>query len=388
MIIKPAHRLQSTSEYYFSTKLRELARLSEGGHAIINLGIGSPDLPAHEETVETLSIWAEKPSAHGYQSYTGIPELREAMASFLQQVYEVEYDPATEILPLMGSKEGIMHISMAFLDPGDKVLLPDPGYPTYAAVTRLVQAEAVTYRLDEQNGWLIDMDYLETLPLDEVKLIWLNYPNMPTGALGSPDQMKRLITLARKHKFLVVNDNPYGLLFKNPLSLLQLEGARDVCLELHSMSKSHNMAGWRVGWLTGAAHYIQCVLKVKSNMDSGMFLPVQKAAARALQLGPEWFRELNTIYSERRAIAFDLLKALACTYQYDQGGMFVWGKAPENIDSVARWIDVLIHEAGVFITPGFIFGKSGDRYVRISLCSDKAVLTKALDNIKKYLNKA
>nr|WP_221420216.1 aminotransferase class I/II-fold pyridoxal phosphate-dependent enzyme [Fulvivirga sp. M361] len=387
-MINPADRLQSTSEYYFSTKLRELARLNARGKDIINLGIGSPDLPAHPEVVTELSHWAEKPSSHGYQSYVGIPEFREAIASFSKRIYGIEQNPSTEILPLMGSKEGIMHISLAFLNPGDKVLLPDPGYPTYAAVTRLAQAEAVTYALDESNGWLLDMDYLEKLPLPDIKLMWLNYPNMPTGAKGSPQQLERLIALAHEHEFLIVNDNPYGLLFDGQAtSIMQLEGARDVCLELNSMSKSHNMAGWRIGWLTGASHYIQAILKVKSNMDSGMFLPVQKAAVKALKLGQDWFDQLNTIYAQRRTIAFEIVQCLGCTYQKEQGGMFVWSKVPEHIDSVEHWIDELIQEAHVFITPGFIFGRNGERFVRISLCSDAIILKEALARIKKYLGK-
>lgn len=388
MIINPADRLQSVSEYYFSLKLRELTNLRGQGKDIINLGIGSPDLPAPAEAITELSSWAEKPSSHGYQSYVGIPELREAIAVFLNKAYGLKCDPATEVLPLMGSKEGIMHIAMAFLDPGDKVLIPDPGYPTYSSVTNLVQAEKITYFLDEHNRWLIDLEHLKSLPLDEVKLMWLNYPNMPTGMAGSAGQLNQLVALARKHKFLIVNDNPYGLLFEDTRSsILQVEGAHDVCMELNSMSKSHNMAGWRIGWLAGAGSYIQAVLKVKSNMDSGMFLPAQKAAIKALQLGPDWFQELNAIYTERRSIAFEIFQRLECLFHHEQKGMFTWGKVPKNIEKVSDWIDELIHQAGVFITPGFIFGEKGDRFIRISLCSDLSTLSEALSRINNYVKK-
>lgn len=388
MIINPAERLLSVAEYYFSSKLRELAGLRAQGKDIINLGIGSPDLSPADEVVEELDQWARQPASHGYQSYTGLPELRKAISHWLEEMYDVQFDPSSEILPLIGSKEGIMHISMAFLNPGDKVLVPDPGYPTYAAVSNLVQAETVTYYLDDTRDWIIDLEHLKTLPLDEVKLMWLNYPNMPTGMKGSMEQFKAVIDLAQQHKFLIVNDNPYSMLFEGrKQSIFQIEGARGVCLELNSMSKSHNMAGWRVGWVSGESDYIQTVLKVKSNMDSGMFMPVQKAAAKALSLGQPWFQGLSGRYAERRKVAMEILRLLGCHLNPAQEGMFVWGKAPPHIHSVEEWIDEIIHEAGVFITPGFIFGSKGRRYVRISLCSEEDVLADALARVKTYLVK-
>ncbi len=386
MIIPTADRLKAVSEYYFSSKLRELAHLKAQGHDIINLGIGSPDLPPPAVLMEELGLWAKKATSHGYQSYTGLPGFREAISAWIKEVYRVEFDPGSEILPLMGSKEGIMHISMAFLNPKDKVLVPDPGYPTYAAVSGLVQAAVLTYYLDGSNHWAIDMDHLKSLPLHEVKLMWLNYPNMPTGVKGSAQQFRELVQLAGQYEFLIVNDNPYSLLFRDAKqSIFQIEGSGKVCLELNSMSKSHNMAGWRLGWVTGNKDYIQSILKVKSNMDSGMFLPIQKAAIKALSLEKQWFTSLCDRYEERRKIAFEILEILNCEFDPKQEGMFAWGKAPSGIDNVEHWVDELIHGASVFITPGFIFGSKGKDYIRLSLCSEEEVLQKALSRIKKYL---
>ena len=386
MIIPTADRLRTVSEYYFSSKLRELARLNAEGADIINLGIGSPDLSPPAVVMEELDLWAQKPTSHGYQSYTGLPGLREAISAWIKDTYGVAFDPGTEILPLMGSKEGIMHISMAFLNKGDKVLVPDPGYPTYSAVSNLVQAEVLTYHLDSSDDWTIDLDHLNSLPLDEAKLLWLNYPNMPTGMKGSPRQFEELVRLARRHKFLIINDNPYSMLFKGAKqSIFQIEGSREVCLELNSMSKSHNMAGWRLGWVTGQGDYLKSILKVKSNMDSGMFLPIQKAAIKALGLEKEWFLSLYERYAQRRKIAFNILETLNCDFDPRQEGMFAWGKVPANIGHAQPWVDELIHQARVFITPGSIFGAKGKEYVRLSLCSDETALNRALSRIKKYV---
>ncbi len=384
MIISEARRIQQVGEYYFSGKLKEIHALRQQGRDIINLGIGSPDLSPDASAVQMLCASAKQTSAHGYQSYIGIPELRDAIGRYLEQHYQVRFDPNTEILPLLGSKEGIMHITMAFVNPGDTVLVPDPGYPTYAAVTRLAEGAPLHYKLDGSSGWRIDFEQLEQLPLDQVKLMWINYPNMPTGAKGSPDDFSRLIRLAEQHNFLIVNDNPYGQLFEGPLlSIFQTEGSREVALELNSMSKSHNMAGWRVGWLAGEFEYIRMILRVKSNMDSGMFLPVQRAAARMLQADPDWYVHLRNIYSRRRKKAFQIFDVLECSYDPEQQGMFCWGKAPGKVKDVAQWSDQILEQAEVFITPGFIFGPAGNDYLRISLCSPEDILAEALERVLK-----
>ena len=387
MIITEAKRVQQVSEYYFSGKLKEINALRQQGKDIINLGIGSPDLSPLPEAINVLSTVAKQPSSHGYQSYTGIPELRDAIAAYMFENYGVRFDPNTEILPLMGSKEGIMHITMAFADPGDKVLIPNPGYPTYASVAKLAEAEIIQYRLDESHHWRIDFDYLEKLPLDEVKLMWVNYPNMPTGARGDLEDFQRLVELARKHKFLVINDNPYGQLHEgSQMSIFQAEGSREVCLELNSLSKSHNMAGWRVGWVSGEFDYIRMILRVKSNMDSGMFLPVQKAAVKMLQAENSWYEDLRKVYARRRLTAFRIMDTLGCSYDREQQGMFVWGKAPDKVKDVTNWSDQILENADVFITPGFIFGTAGNRYLRVSLCSSDDIITEALHRIEKYMN--
>jgi LL-diaminopimelate aminotransferase len=383
MIIEEARRLHAVSEYYFSRKLKEIQALRQQGHDIINLGIGSPDLNPDTEVIKTLDRYANKGSSHGYQPYSGIPELREAIAAYLDSIFHVQVDPNTDILPLMGSKEGIMHISLAFINPGDKVLVPNPGYPTYASVSRMVQADILTYDLNESKNWEVDFDQLQKLPLDKVKLMWVNFPNMPTGARGSIEMFTSLVTLARRHKFLLVNDNPYAMIQGGePLSLFQVPGAKDVALELNSMSKSHNMAGWRLGWVAGDYSYLQMILKVKSNMDSGMFLPIQRAAIKGLQLPAEWYRKNQEVYQNRRQAANRIFNILECTYDDNQGGMFAWGRVPSQVPGTEKWIDEILELAEVFITPGGIFGTRGDRYIRISLCSSENLLNEAGDRIE------
>lgn len=384
MIIPAAERLQQVEEYYFSKKLKEIRSLNAQGKDIINLGIGSPDLPPSKETVEALLKTANDSSSHGYQSYTGTPEFRGAISKWLTKNYLIDLNPSDEILPLMGSKEGIMHISMAFLNKGDKVLVPNPGYPTYSSVSNLLQASIEHYELDEQNGWNIDLQQLKKLDLDAVKLMWTNFPNMPTGAEADDEVLQELIALARKHKFLIINDNPYSLILnkKNPFSIFQLSGAKEVCLELNSLSKSHNMAGWRVGWLTGKNDYISTVLKVKSNMDSGMFLGLQKASIKAFENTSEWHDNQNVIYQERKDLITEIYDLLGVSYNAKGSGMFVWGKVADEVADVKSFVDEILYEANVFITPGFIFGSKGDRYIRASLCAKKETIQIALERIK------
>lgn len=382
MIVNSADRLAKTEEYYFSVKLKEIAELNKKGHQIINLGIGSPDLPPHKSVISELTKQASLDHIHGYQSYQGIPEFRKAISEYSNKYYDIDIDADTEILPLIGSKEGIMHIAMAFLNPGDQVLIPNPGYPTYTSIAELLQCEIFNYNLLENNHWNIDIAEIKKFPLDDIKLLWINYPNMPTGATGDQSILKKLITLAKKHRFLIVNDNPYNQLFTPPaFSIFQIEGAKEVAIELNSMSKSHNMAGWRLGWVTGRFDYIKSILKVKSNMDSGMFLPIQKAAVKALALDDDYYKNQRKLYSERRAIALQIFDALGCNYN-KQEGMFLWARIPDNIDSIKTLVDNLLMKAGVFIVPGFIFGNNGDRYLRISLCSSVEKLKQALGKIK------
>lgn len=384
MVIQEARRVQKVTEYYFSGKLKEIHALRQQGLDIINLGIGSPDLSPDNDPVNALVTTARQPSAHGYQPYIGTPEFRDAIRDYMMEMYGAQFDPNTEILPLMGSKEGIYHIAMSFIDPGDIVLVPNPGYLTYAAASRLAEADIRTYDLNEKDSWRIDFDALKQLPLDDVKIMWVNYPNMPTGSKGDVGQFEKLVTLAQRHQFLIVNDNPYGQLFDgDPLSIFQVENARDVCLELNSLSKSHNMAGWRIGWLAGEFEYLKIVLRSKSNMDSGMFLGFQKAASKALSAEASWYESLRATYEKRRKVGFEILQTLGCEMNPDQQGMFVWGKAPETIDSVPSWVDDILMKTAVFIVPGGIFGTRGDRYVRLSLCSPESVLLEALDRIKK-----
>lgn len=383
MIIEPAKRLNNVQEYYFSRKLSEIARLREQGKSIINLGIGSPDLMPAPSTIEVLQRASTSPANHGYQSYRGAPQLRHAIAKWTEATYETKVDAEKEILPLMGSKEGIMHIMMAFLNPGDEVLVPNPGYPTYAAVAELVGAKVQYYELKEENNWSIDIAALRQSDLSKVKMMWVNYPHMPTGTNGNDELFQELIAFAKEQQILLVNDNPYSLVLNpQPKSILSYEGAMEVAIELNSLSKSHNMAGWRVGWLLGAASYINTVLKVKSNMDSGMFLPLQLAAAEALQNGEEWHQARNRVYTERRELVYALLDKLGCIYRKDQVGLFVWAKVDDEVESVEAFVDHLLYEAGVFITPGFIFGSQGDQYVRVSLCSNVETLKEAIKRLQ------
>ncbi|WP_420460631.1 pyridoxal phosphate-dependent aminotransferase [Neolewinella sp.] len=377
-ILPVSDRLGETEEYYFSSKLREIAALRAQGRDILNLGIGSPDLPPAPQVIAALTASAGLPDAHGYQPYTGRPELRAAFASWYRRFFHVDLDPATELLPLMGSKEGIMHISMAFLNPGDEVLIPNPGYPTYRSATELAGGTVRTYDLNEDSGWLPDLDALSDQGLDRVKIMWVNYPHMPTGAAAPFDFFTRLVDFARHHRILVVNDNPYAFILTDRVqSLLSVPGAREVALELSSLSKAQNMAGWRVGVLAGAAAYLQTVLRFKSNMDSGMFLPVQQAATVALGLGQDWYDRLNATYRKRRTVALQIMDVLDCSYSHNQVGLFVWAKTPPGTDGY-RTCDRALYDYDVFITPGGIFGSAGDNYVRISLCSPVEVLQQAL----------
>ena len=389
MIIEPARRTLSVKEYYFSLKNKEIARLNASRPAddpIINLGIGSPDGSPSPEAVEALCACARRSGTHGYQSYIGIPELRGAMAAWYGRWYGVKLDPASEIQPLMGSKEGILLLSLAFLDPGDKVLVPNPGYPTYTSATRMCEATLVPYDLVEADGWYPSFGQLEAMDLTGVKLMWVNYPNMPTGAPARRDVFERLVDFARRHRILLVNDNPYSFVLNEPLSILSVPGAKEVCLEMNSLSKSHNMAGWRVGMLVGAADVLQQLLKVKTQMDSGMFRGIQEAAVAALNAGPEWYEALNAEYSRRRAVACRIMDALGCSYDPSAGGLYVWGRVPGDGKagaSAAEWSDRILYGAGVFLTPGFIFGSNGANHLRISLCADVPKLEKALQKIEK-----
>jgi aspartate/methionine/tyrosine aminotransferase len=382
-MINPANRIERVEEYYFSRKLAEVRRLDLPQRRIINLGIGSPDLAPSSEAIEALSESASNPANHGYQNYKGIPALRQAIAGFSNRIYGVMPDPETEILPLMGSKEGIMHISMAFVNEGDKVLIPDPGYPTYASVSNLVGAKIETYQLTEKNNWKIDLNELRSRDLTGVKIMWINSPHMPTGSVATMDELTGLVDLAREKNFLIVNDNPYSLILNDrPASILSIPGAMDVALELNSLSKSHNMAGWRIGWVSGNSRHIDFVLRVKSNMDSGMFLGLQHAAIAALNSGPEWFAAQDKIYKARKKAAENILTEMGCTFAPRQSGLFLWAKAPDHVTDVEKWLDVYLLEAGVFITPGFIFGESGRQFIRISLCATEEKLQEALDRIK------
>jgi aspartate/methionine/tyrosine aminotransferase len=382
-MIKPADRIGTVQEYYFSVKLKQIDRLRQEGKDVINLGIGSPDQPPAPQVIETLGETAKNSSNHGYQSYIGIPALRKGFASWYQRSYGVKLNPENEIIPMMGSKEGIMHISMAFLNPGDEVLLPNPGYPTYAAVTNLVGAVGRYYDLSASNGWQPDFDAIEAQDLTKVKLMWVNYPNMPTGAAANPQVMQRLISFGRRHNILICNDNPYSFVLNpKPSSLLSVEGAKDIAIELNSLSKSHNMAGWRIGMVASNAEFIQYILRVKSNMDSGMFRPMQEAAAKALELDKEWYNEVNAVYARRRALVFEILDTLECTYDSEQVGLFIWAKVPNRYKNGQEISDLVLDKANVFITPGFIFGSNGEQYIRISLCASEALFEESIKRIK------
>ena len=382
--IKPASRLDAVQEYYFSRKLKEVARLNAEGQDIISLAIGSPDQPTSPQTIDKLCEVAHDPSAHGYQPTMGTMELRKAMADFYHRWYGVEVDAASEVQPLIGSKEGILHITLAFVNPGDEVLVPNPGYPTYTSLSKILGAKVVNYNLDEDNGWQPDFEELEHRDLSRVKLMWTNYPNMPTGGDARMETYRKLVDFARRHDIVVVNDNPYSfILNEHPLSLLQVEGAKDCCIELNSMSKGYNMPGWRVGMCVSNPQFISWILKIKSNIDSGTFRGLQLAAAEALTTNTEeWHREYNiNVYRRRREIAERIMQALGCTYDDSQVGMFLWGKIADKYANAEQLTERVLHEARVFITPGFIFGSNGERYVRISLCAQDDKMQEALRRI-------
>ena len=383
--IRPAERLNAVSEYYFSRKLKEIARLNAEGQDIISLAIGSPDMPPSEETIRVLCEQARRPDTHGYQPTIGTPELREAMAEFYRRWYDVELDPAHEIQPLIGSKEGILHVTLSFVNPGEEVLVPNPGYPTYTSLSRILGARVVNYDLLPENGWQPDFEALERMDLSHVKLMWTNYPNMPTGARAQRKTYERLVDFAQRHNILVVNDNPYSFIL-NPgekLSLLQVPGAKECCIEFNSMSKSYNMPGWRIGLLATNAEFIQWILKVKSNIDSGTFRPMQLAAAQAYKNSDEWHHLANyETYARRRVLAEEIMRALGCQFDPEQVGMFLWGRIPEHYAEAEELTERVLHEARVFITPGFIFGTNGSRYVRISRCAKEEKISEALQRIQ------
>ena len=376
-----ANRLHTVEEYYFSKKLREVNAMKAAGAPIINLGIGSPDLAPPKTVISAITNSLMDASAHKYQSYQGLLELRSAMADFYQTNYNVSLNPENEVLPLIGSKEGIMHISMAYLNEGDAVLIPNPGYPTYTSVTKLVGADPIFYDLKANSNWQPDLEALETMNLSKVKIMWVNYPHMPTGTLGNQTVLKALVAFAKKHSILLINDNPYSFILNdNPSSIFNVEGAKEVCLELNSLSKTFNMAGWRVGMLTGSATHLQNVIKVKSNMDSGMFYGIQKGAIEALNSSKNWFKDLNKIYAERRALVWELATALNCTFETTTSGMFVWAKLPSDLKS-ETFIDTLLQKHHIFIAPGTIFGSNGEGYIRFSLCAPKESIQSAIKRV-------
>lgn len=384
--VKPADRLSAVQEYYFSRKLKEVAALNQQGHDIISLAIGSPDMPPSKQTIEKLCEIAAQPAAHGYQPTMGTPELRQAMANFYKRWYGVDLDPKSEIQPLIGSKEGILHTTLAFCNPGDEVLVPNPGYPTYTSLSKILGAKVVNYNLREDNGWQPDFDELEAMDLSRVKLMWTNYPNMPTGGNAQMETYQRLVDFVQRHGIVVVNDNPYSFILNEgqKLSLMQVPGAKDCCIEFNSMSKSHNMPGWRVGMCVSNPEFISWILKIKSNIDSGTFRGLQLAAAEALNNNTEeWHREYNVDnYRRRRTIAEKIMSVLGCSFDPTQVGMFLWGKIPEKYTDVEDLTERVLHEARVFITPGFIFGTNGKRYIRISLCAKDDKMAEALERIK------
>ncbi|WP_430813066.1 pyridoxal phosphate-dependent aminotransferase [Carboxylicivirga sp. RSCT41] len=381
--IQPANRIGTVEEYYFSIKLKELEKLRQAGKPIINMGIGNPDLPPAPEVLEELNKQSSAENNHGYQSYVGIPELREAMSRWYNKHYNVAINATNEVLPLMGSKEGIMHITMAFVNPGDSVLVPNPGYPTYASASKIAEANLIHYDLDENNNWLPNLDELEKQDLSKVKLMWINYPNMPTGANASKEFFKKIIAFGKKHSIVIINDNPYSFILNdNPQSIMNIEGAKEIAIELNSLSKSHNMAGWRVGMAVSNPQFIQYILRVKSNMDSGMFKPLQLAAAKALELDTDWYNTVNSEYKKRRVLVHEIMDLLDSNYDKNQTGMFVWARIPEQYKDSGELSDEILYGCDVFITPGFIFGDKGKRYIRISLCTNQTVLEEAKQRIK------
>ena len=387
--IVPADRIANVQEYYFSVKLKEIAQMNAQGADVINLGIGSPDLPPSKEVTDTLAEAAADPKGHGYQPYVGIPQLREAFSQWYKRWYNVDLNPANEVLPLIGSKEGIMHISMAFINEGDGVLVPNPGYPTYSSVSKLVGAKILSYNLKAEQNWQPDLEQLEAqhkageIDLDKVKLMWCNYPNMPTGANGSMELFEKLVAFGNKYNIIICHDNPYSFILNDtPLSILSVEGAKDICIELNSMSKSHNMPGWRIGMLASNKQFIEWILRVKSNMDSGMFRAMQLAAVKALEAPDSWYKQMNSVYSARKALAQAILEKVGAEVAPGQVGMFLWGKVQGKGVEIC---DDVLYKAKVFITPGFIFGSNGENYIRISLCANEQTLQKALERIEKEL---
>ena len=390
--IYPADRVENAGEYYFSKKLKEVARMNVAGKNVINLGVGSPDMPPSKQAIEVFCSDIRKDDVHGYQPYAGIPALREGLAKWYSKWYDVQLDPETEIQPLIGSKEGVLYVCMAFLNPGDGVLIPNSGYPTYSAVSKLVGADIISYSLHEKTGWHPDFDELEHLLQERreagksaVKLMWVNYPNMPTGADASDELFEKLVSFGITHGIVVCNDNPYSFILNdNPRSILHVPGAKDCCIELNSMSKAHNMPGWRMAMLASNASFVQWIVKVKSNVDSGQFRPMQTAVVEALKADKEWYDSINAVYRSRRDLAGQIMEALGCTYDKRQVGLFLWGRIPDSVKNSEELTDRILYGANVFITPGFIFGNAGDRYVRISLCSKNDLLAEALGRIRNY----
>ena len=381
--IKPSDRVSDIKEYYFSIKLREVAAMKASGIDVISLGIGGPDQPPHEEVIETMTRALHVPTNHGYQPHTGAPELRKAFADWYRRWYGVDVDPSRELQPLIGSKEGVTHISLAFLNPGDGVLIPNPGYPTYSSISKLLGAEIFPYNLTEENGWQPDFEELEKLPLERIKLMWINYPHMPTGAGARMETFRKVIEFGKKHNIVIVHDNPYSFILNmTPLSIMQVEGAKDIAIEMNSLSKSHNMPGWRVGVAVSNPQFISWILKVKSNIDSGQFRPLMLAAAKALMAGPEWHEKVNALYASRRKVAEDIMHELGCEFDRTQTGLFLWGRIKDTAVSSEALADKVLQQAHVFLTPGFIFGSNGERYIRISLCASEEAMQEALQRIK------
>lgn len=386
--IRPSNRVQRVEEYYFSKKLQEIARLNAEGKDIISLGIGGPDRPPHINVINRLCEQAKRSDTHGYQSYAGLPALRDAYAEWYRKWYGVNLDSNNEVLPLIGSKEGILHITLAFVNPGDAVLVPNPGYPTYTSVSRLAEAEVLAYDLKEENGWYPDFEALERMPLERVKLMWVNYPNMPTGAPASCGLFERIVAFGKRHQIVIVNDNPYSFILNDqPTSLLSVDGAKEIAIEMNSLSKSHNMAGWRMGLLASNARFVEWILRVKSNVDSGQFRPAMEAAVCALSCDGSWYEEVNAIYASRREIAEQIMNALCCRFNPHQQGLFLWGKIPDKSESSAVFADQILRESRVFVTPGFIFGSNGERYIRISLCATEERMKEALRRIVGKFNR-
>ncbi len=383
MNISPSRRVRYIKEYYFSTKLREVAALRRQGVDVISLGVGGPDRPPHASVIEAMTEALHDPSAHGYQPHVGLQVLREAMAAWYQRWYGVSLDSDSEVQPLIGSKEGVTHISLAFLNPGDGVLVPDPGYPTYSSISRMVGAEIFNYDLREENGWQPDFEALERLPLERIRLMWLNYPHMPTGAPARMETLRKAVEFGRRHNIVIVNDNPYSFILNDsPVSIMQVEGAKEIAIEMNSLSKSHNMAGWRVGMAVSNPQFISWILKVKSNIDSGQFKPLMLAATKALQAGKEWHDELNSLYASRRKVAEEIMEAIGCSFDASQRGLFLWGRIDDPAVESEALADRLLAEARVFVTPGSVFGTNGRRYIRLSLCAPEERMREALDRIK------